>query len=168
MERFIPVVRSSLSMFTILPKMEAEDATSQRPSPASGLSFSLAAALAPGLFGTALVWGLSDTATPHQYRHWEQDRSVQYFQDHIGLTACPVPSLGPKDSSSRTPPHHQQPPSHFPQLACPSSSALPGHRLGVQTRHHMLAEGTSFAAPSPSHPLQTFVVMVTAPEGKSS
>lgn len=31
----------------------------------------------------------------------------------------------------------------------------------------MLTTGTSLPAPSPLHPLQTFVVMVTAPEGKS-
>lgn len=40
-DQFIPMVRSSLSVFTVLSKPEAENAASQRPPPASGLGFSL-------------------------------------------------------------------------------------------------------------------------------
>lgn len=136
-----------------------------------------AVALAPGLFGTAPAQGLGGSKLPdgvllqpRWYRHWERARRfVQYSQGHAGLTIHPSPPWGQRTPSPILLPITSSMPVH------PSSSAgLPlvlgitcGHRLRGRAWHRVLTEGTSLPAPSPSHPLQTFIVMATAPGGES-
>lgn len=135
-----------------------------RLSPAAASAW-LPPTVAPGLFGTAPAQGLGDSELPdrappqpHQYRHWERVRRfLQYSQDRTGLTAHP----------SCTPPHHQQHPSCLAFLILGWPDPHLRHLLHGQAWHPVLTEGTSLPSPSPSHPLQTSIVTVTAPEGKS-
>lgn len=127
-DQFIPVVRSSLSVFTVLSKPEAEGAASQKPPPASDLGFSLAGSCGgPGAVRESSGTGLGQQRAarmrrpqPHRYRHRNgPDDLCNVPQDRAGLTIRPFPSFGTRgfllpDSSPST---ASCPSVHHPRLA---------------------------------------------------